>query len=139
MVSKILLKLTNIEMKATILEQMKSQFTQKQISENFESNFNLIKKDIQSSGIKIDAKFEEMARKMINSNFCLVEKTKDMREDLLNYYDSNKVENSDVEMSECSKETGLTSIRKTKKIFKKKNLTHEKKVYQFKDDDIFFE
>ena len=47
MMSQTLLKIDNLKKKALYLNYMKSKFTHKEISENYDANYKLVKKEIE--------------------------------------------------------------------------------------------
>jgi len=47
MMSQTLLKIDNLKKKALYLNYMKSKFTQKEISESYDTNYKLVKKEIE--------------------------------------------------------------------------------------------
>lgn len=104
MMSQTLLKIDNLKKKAIYLNYMKSKFTQKEISENYDANYKLVKREIELSGVKFNKKFEEVAKRSKNQNLgfivifilfqVIMEKAK---QQLLSYYnvsDLNKNESS---------------------------------------------
>lgn len=66
--SRTLLKIENLKQKALLINYMKSKFTQKEIADSFETNFELVKKQIELTGVKLDKKFDEVAKKGKNQD-----------------------------------------------------------------------
>lgn len=91
--SQTLLKIENLKQKALLISYMKSKFSPKEIADSFEANYQLVKRQIEQSGVKIDKKFEEVAKRGKNQNFSFVvifvlfQDTMDKAKDsLLEYY-----------------------------------------------------
>lgn len=75
MMDKTLTQIDNIKMKAEIISVLKRKFSQKQLNESLDYNFELLRKELQSRDRKDAAftkKFEQFVKKCKNSSYDFV-------------------------------------------------------------------